>query len=158
LAKVSKCEAGCRGPGQSGFTLIEAAMVLVIVATVIGMLTPSVMQQIAHARVNRAANVTAAVLFEAQTLAGRARAPIVVRFDQSAKTIAIATSGSTPSTLSTRRFGIDSEFKLTQFSADQASVTVWPNGTANASVIVTLGGGGLTRQIRMTLAGQIRIL
>jgi prepilin-type N-terminal cleavage/methylation domain-containing protein len=158
LAKASRCEAACRTPGLNGFTLIEAMIVLVIVATVIGALTPSVMQQIAHARANRAANVAAAILLEAQTLAGRGRTPVVVSFDQTAKTIRIALPAPASTVLSTRRFGLDSEFKLTVFTATQASITVRPNGTANTSVTITLGGGGLTRQVRMTIAGQVRML
>ena len=154
----ARSEAACRNPGLTGFTLIEALMVLVIVATVIGALTPSVMQQIAHARANRAATVATAILFEAQTLAGRGRTPVVVTFDQTAKTITISLPAPASTLLSTRRFGIDSEFKLTVFSANQASIMVRPNGTASTSVIITLGGGGLTRQVRMTLAGQIRML
>jgi type II secretory pathway pseudopilin PulG len=158
LAKASRSEAACRDSGLTGFTLIEAMIVLVIVATVIGALTPSVMEQIAHARANRAASVAAATLLEAQTLAGRGRTPVVVSFNQTARTITIALPAPVSTVLSTRRFGLDSEFKLTVFAATQASVTVRPNGTANASVTLTLGGGGLTRQVRMTLAGQVRML
>ncbi len=158
MAKAPRCEAACRETGLTGFTLIEAMIVLVIVATVIGALTPSVMVQVSRARANRAANVAAAALLEAQTLAGRGRTPVVVSFNQSARSITIALPAPASTILSTKRFGLDSEFKLTVFTASQASVTIRPNGTASTSVTLTLGGGGLTRQVRMTLAGQVRML
>ena len=78
-----------------GFTLIEAVMVLLIVATVIGALAPSVVRQISHARVNRAANVVAADFFQAQSLAGRQQKPVVFTVDSSARTITVASAAGT---------------------------------------------------------------
>ena len=63
-----------RRPGHAGFTIYEAMMVLLIVGIVVGALTPSVRRQLTRARINRAANVMAADLMLAQSIAGRQRA------------------------------------------------------------------------------------
>ena len=151
-------EAECRDPAQSGFTMIEAAIVILIMIAVLGVLTPSVVRQIDHARTNRAATVVAASFFQAQSLAGRQHMPVVVTFDAVNKTMIISQPPPSSTTLSTRRFGLDSEFKLTTFSASPGSVQVLPNGMANGSVTVTVANGAYTRQVRMTRAGQVRVL
>ena len=139
-----------------GFTLIEAVMVLLIVATVIGALAPSVVRQISHARVNRAANVVAADFFQAQSLAGRQQKPVVFTVDSSARTITVASAAGT--TLYTRRLGLDSEFKLTTLIATVSPILILPNGTASTSTTVSIASTGYSRQVRMSRAGQVRVL
>ena len=131
-------------------------MVLIIVATVVGALTPSVMRQITHARINRAANVVAGDFYLAQSLAVRQHSPVIVTFDSTLKTTTIALPSGTA--LFTRHFDLDSEFKLTAYSASPASVTLLPSGMSNASVTVTIGGSDFNKRVRMTRAGQIRII
>jgi type II secretory pathway pseudopilin PulG len=143
---------------RHGFTTIEAVMVLLIVAAVIGALTPSVVRQISHARVNRAASVVAADFYLCQSLAGRQHSPIVITVDSVAMTTTVTTALPAPATLFVRHFDVNSEFKLLKFSASTGSVQVLPNGMVNASVLVTVGDGTYSRQVRMTRAGQIRVL
>lgn len=136
---------------------MEAVMVLLVVATVVGALTPSVIRQLTHARINRAANVIAADFYLAQSLAGRQHQPVTMQFSPGAKTTTI-TDPQTATTLYTRRFGPESEFKLTTFSGTPASVQVLPNGMSSASVTISIGDATYQRQIRMSRAGQIRII
>jgi len=151
-------EAVRRDPGQSGFTLAEAAIVLLIVAVVVGALTPSVVHQLSHARTNRAANVVAASFFQAQSLAGRQHTPVVITFNGTSMLMTISQPPPTSTVLVTRRFGQDSEFHLLTFSASPTTVLVLPNGMTNGSVTVTMGDGTYTRQVRMTRAGQVRVM
>src|SRR6185369_7678056 len=90
-----------------GFSMIEAVMVLLIIATVVGALTPSVIRTISHARVNRAASVVAADLYQAQSLASRARKPVRVTIDSTLRTVTL-TDAQTATTLTTRRFDVTS--------------------------------------------------
>jgi type II secretory pathway pseudopilin PulG len=147
----------CQVSSTSGFTIIEAVIVLLIVATVLGALTPSVRRSLSRARANRAANVVAADFYLAQSLAARQFQPVVVTFDSDSMLTTI-TNAATGATLYTRRFGTESEFKLSSFSASVASVLVLPNGMANTGVTVTLSAAGYTKQITMTRAGQVRIV
>jgi hypothetical protein len=60
--------------------------------------------------------------------------------------------------LAIRYFGSDSDFKLPSLTATPANVYILPNGMANTSVIVDVGDASYKQQVRMTRAGQIRIL
>lgn len=150
-------EAACRNRQRTGFTVIEALIVLVIVATVVGALTPSMARTVTRARVNRAANVVAADLLQAQSLAGRARSPVVLAFDGTAMTMTVSLPPPASTVLATRRFGPTSEFKLTSFTADQATLLILPNTMASASLTVTVGASSYSRQVYMTRAGQVRV-
>ena len=151
-------EAARRDPGQSGFTLAEAAIVLLIVAVVIGALTPGVVRQLSHARTNRAANVVAASFFQAQSLAGRQHTPVVIAFNGTSMRMTISQPPPSNTVLVTRYFGQDSEFHLVTFSASPATVLVLPNGMTNGTVLVTMGDGTYSRQVKMSRAGQVRVM
>lgn len=132
-------------------------MVLVVVATVLGALAPTVARQLTHARINRAATVIAGDFFLAQGLAARQRSPVILQVSASAKTVTISDSR-TATVYTTRHYGPDSDFKIQQFSASPTSLVVLPNGMANTTVTVTLSDGTYQRQVKMSRAGQIRIL
>ena len=131
-------------------------MVLIIVLVVVGSMLPTANRQIAHARVNQAANVGAADFYLAQGVAGRMRRPVLVAADLTAKTISIKTM--TDSLIQRRYYGTEGEFKLTVFSAAPLQVQVLPNGMTNATITVTFGNGTYQRQVRISRAGQVRIL
>jgi len=134
-------------------------MVLLVVATILAALTPGVIRTMAHARVNRAANVVAAQFYVAQSLAGRQRKPVKLTVSPGAKTITIRDAGSAATRLAIRYFGSDSDFKLPSLTATPDTVvTILPNGMANIRIVVNVGDASYKQQVRMTLAGQIRIL
>jgi type II secretory pathway pseudopilin PulG len=141
---------------RRGFSIIEAVMVIVIVATILGALSPSVARQLSHARINRGAAVVAADFYMAQALAGRMRTPVRIDFNTSDKQLVIV-NPATSTTLFTRRLGSDSEFRLTGMSVTVANVLVLPNGTSNSTVSVTLGDASFSKRITMSRAGQIRV-
>jgi type II secretory pathway pseudopilin PulG len=133
-------------------------MVLLIVATVIGALMPGAVRTISHARINRAVNVVASQFYVAQSMAGRQRRPVTLTVDSTLKTITIADAVSPFTTLTVRRFGSSSEFRIKRFWASRASVYLLPNGMANAETTVSLSDGTYTKQVYVSRAGQIRIL
>ena len=146
-----------RRPGHTGFTIYEAMMVLLIVGIVVGALTPSVRRQLTRARINRAANVMAADLFLAQSIAGRQRVPVRVSYDVTNKIVTVVDSRASATNYLTRRFGTDSDFKLQSLAATPTTVLVMPNGMASAGLTVTLSDGTFQRRVRMTRAGLIRV-
>jgi Tfp pilus assembly protein FimT len=153
-----KREDRCPTPRPAGYTIFELMMVLLIVLTVVAALTPGVSRSLSHARVNRAANVVAAQFYMAQSMAGRQHRPVSMLISPGAKTITISDAVTPFTVLVTRDFGSTSEFKLLAFSASPAIVYVLPSGMASASVTVTVGDPSYQQQVRMTKAGQIRIL
>jgi type II secretory pathway pseudopilin PulG len=132
-------------------------MVLLIVATVVGALTPSVIRQISHARVNRAATSVASDFFLAQSMAGRQHFPVLVVFDTTNKTTTITQPPPASTTLISRHYGSDSEYHLITYVASLQSVEVYPNATGNSAITVTLSDGTYTRHVKMSRAGFVRI-
>jgi Tfp pilus assembly protein FimT len=141
---------------SSGFTTIEAVMVLLIVAVVVGSLIPTMHRQLTHARINRGANILASDLLQAQSLAARQHAPVTVIFDQTAKSVMI-TRTAVGDTLVRRYYGTGSDFNFQTFTPNVTSAIVFPNGMSSASVTITISGESLTRTITMSRAGQVRI-
>jgi len=131
-------------------------MVLLIVVVIVAWLTPAVSRQLTHSRINRAASVCAADFYMAQSLAARNRQPVRVVFDSTAKTATLKLPND--STLLVRYYGSQGEFKLPSFSASPGVVQVLPNGMANTTITVNLTDGTFLRQVRMSQAGQIRVL
>lgn len=131
---------------------------MIIVGVVIGALLPAANRNLSRARVNRAANVVAGDLMQAQGFAARQRSPVILTVDSSARTVRIALPPPGNSVLFTQRYGVEGEFKLATLSASPGSVQVLPNGTASSSITVTVGALGYVKQVRMTRAGQVRVL
>lgn len=111
-----------------------------------------------HARVNRAANVIAADLMLAQTLAGRQHAPIVVKIGSDSLYLRISQAPPSDSILRTYYFDPASDFHLAALSAIPSSIQVMPNGTTTATMVVTVGAASdYYHQVTITLAGQVRV-
>jgi len=157
VMRPSLCEDEWARRPQRGFSIFEAVMVLMIVGLVIAALTPGVVRTIEHGRVDRAANAVAAQFYLAQSLASRQRRPVAVAVSAANKTITISDAISL-TRLSIRYFGTEGAFNLRALTATPTSVNVQPNGMATASIVVDVGNVTYKQQVRMTRAGQIRIL
>jgi type II secretory pathway pseudopilin PulG len=142
---------------RPGFSIFEAVMVLMIVGIVLAALTPGVVRNLEHSRVDRAANAVAAQFYLAQSLAGRQRKPVRVAVSAANKTITI-TDAVTLTVLSTRYFGTEGDFRLRALTATPATVNVLPNGMSSASILIDVGDPTYQQQVRVTRAGQVRIL
>ncbi len=142
----------------AGFTIFEAVLVVLIVFVIVATLIPKVGQTLGHARVNRSANVVAADFFLAQSLAARQRAPVIVTINSTALTLTISQAPPSSAVLRVHAFDLSSDFKLAAMTASPTAVQVAPNGTASASMVVTVGGADYYHQVRITQAGQVRII
>jgi len=141
----------------AGFTIFEAVLVILIIFVVVASLIPKVGQTLGHARVNRSANVVASEFMLSQSLAARQHTPVIIAVNASTLTLTISQPPPANTVLRTYVFDINSDFKLAALSASPASVEVIPNGPANASMLVTVGGTDYYLQGRFTQAGQVRI-
>jgi type II secretory pathway pseudopilin PulG len=141
----------------AGFTIFEAVLVVLIIFVVVASLIPKVGQTLGHARVNRSANVIAAEFMLSQSLAARQHLPVIIAVNSSTLTLTISQPPPTSTVLRTYVFDLSSDFKLAALSAAPTSVQVMPNGTASATMLVTVGGADYYHQVRLTQAGQVRI-
>lgn len=110
-----------------------------------------------NARARQAAATVAADLQYAQMLAARQREPVVVIVNPSLRLLLIQSRGGT---VFRRRFvGPGTEYGLSALSVTPTStVEVFPNGVATQSITVTASTPSYTRRVRLSRAGQIRIL
>jgi type II secretory pathway pseudopilin PulG len=140
----------------AAFTLVEALIAIVILGILVGALAPVVSRQISHSRVNSAAQLLAADLESALSLAGRQRTPVRLTVDPAQRTVLIA-NRATGSVITRRTYGPDSEFKVDALSASPASVDLLPQGMATSAATLSVGIGSYSRQVTLSRAGLVRV-
>ncbi len=151
-------ESPCNDSTARGFTIFEALVVIILVFVIAATMIPKFGVVLGHARVNRAANVIAAELMLAQTLAGRQHSPVVVTIGSDSLYLRISQPPPSDSVLRTYYFDPTSDFHLAALSAVPASLQVMPNGTTSGTMVVTVGAvTDYYHQVTMTLAGQVRV-
>ncbi len=141
---------------RAAFTLVEALLAIVILGILVGALTPVVSRQISHSRVNNAAQLLAADLENALSLAGRQRSPVRMTVDPAQRTV-LLTDRATGNVITRRTYGPSSEFKVETLSASPASVDLLPQGMATSAATLRVGIGSYTRQVTLTRAGLVRL-
>jgi type IV fimbrial biogenesis protein FimT len=145
------------GSTRAGFSLIEMMVTVAMLAIMVGMAAPNVSRDISHGRVNGAAQVVAADLEQAMSLAGRQRRPVRVTIDAGRKEIVLSDRVS-GNLISRRQLGDVSEFKLYSVAATPATVDLLPHGVATAATVVTLTAGGYSRRVTMSRGGYVRVV
>ncbi len=143
---------------DQGYTMIELATTLVVagILTTVGIV--AVRPAVEHAKVRAAANVVAGDLQYAQALAVRERRPISVVVDSTAMQLVIRDRDLVTKVYRTRVLGPGTDFSLDQLSVTGGSIQLFPNGVAGSTTTVTLGLNGFERRVRLSRAGQIRII
>lgn len=142
---------------RAGYTMVEMAITIVVFGILLSMALIKMTPAVNQARVQRAATVIATDLQYAQMLAVRQRAPVAVIVDNGLKSYIIRMRD-TAMTFRNRFFGQDTEYLLDTLGASPTSVVMFPNGVAAATTTFTVGRDGYTRQVRLSRAGQVRIV
>ncbi len=143
---------------KQGFTMMEMATTLVVAGIITTVGIVAVAPAVEHAKVRSAANVVAGDLQYAQALAVRERRPISVVVDSAAMQLLIRDRDLVTKVYRTRVLGPGTDFSLDQVSMTGGSVELFPNGVAGSTITVTLGLNGFQRRVKLTRAGQIRII
>lgn len=157
LAPARDATAVAPGAGRRGYTMVEMVIAIVVFGILLAIALIKMTPAVSQARVQRAATVIAMDLQYAQMLAVRQRAPVTVIVDNALKSYIIRMRD-TALTFRDRFFGQDTEFLLDTLSASPASVVMFPNGVAQATTTFTLGRDGYNRRVRLSRAGQVRIV
>ena len=143
--------------GRAGYTIIELIIVMVTAGILMSLVIWRAGPALERARARQAVAVVATDLQYAQLVAARQREPVVVTVNSSLKLILVASRGGT---IFRERFvGPDTEFKLETLDVDPvSSIEIFPNGAATSNLNVTAETHGYRRQVRLSRAGQIRIV
>jgi type II secretory pathway pseudopilin PulG len=142
---------------RAGYTIIELGIVMITAGILMTLVIWRAGPALQRARARQAVAVVAADLQYAQMLAARQREPVVVVINPSLQLILVS---SRSGTVFRQRFvGPQTEFGLDAIQADPTtSIEVFPNGAATSNLSVTVETNGFRRQVRMSRAGQIRIV
>jgi type II secretory pathway pseudopilin PulG len=147
---------GHRSGRTAGFSVVELAVVISLAGILVAIAVWRTGPAIERARARQAASTIAADLQYAQMVAARQREPVVVIVNASLRLLLIRSRGGT---IFRRRFtGPDTEFGLDTLMATPSTVEIFPNGVAAQTVTYTVGRATNTEQIRLTRAGQVRVL
>jgi len=141
----------------SGFTLIEALIVMVVLGIMLALALPPTTAALQHSRVNRAARVVATDLRLAFSMAARQRRPIRVTFDETNRsyTFSDAADGTV---LRTRLLGDLSAYRISTMTVDESEIVVVTTGLASAALTLTLTASGYSRQVSMMRASIVRVV
>ncbi|MFL5448893.1 MAG: Tfp pilus assembly protein FimT/FimU [Gemmatimonadales bacterium] len=144
---------------RSGFTMIELALTLTVVAIMTAMMIPRFGRVMNSTRVNRTAAIVAGDLEQAFTVAGRYRKPMRISCDcpNAIYTIADRTGGTVR--LSRRLRDADlGNMTLVMETPGGGTVDVFPSGVSTALLRFRITLGNSTRGITLSTAGMVRII
>jgi len=143
--------------GRLGFTMVELALTLTIVAIMSAMAIPKFRRIMQATQVNRTTAIVAADLEQAFTLAGRFRRPMRISCTCGAGTYTIADRAG--GTVRLRRTLVgDSDLGNMTLVFDTGIVDVFPSGVSTTPLQVRITSGTSTRAVTLSTAGHVRII
>lgn len=128
-----------------------------IVGVVAGLSVPKIADVINQTKVQRAAQAIQSELQQAFAIAGRNRAPVVLRWSTSSLQLQITNLAGT---VVYRRANLGSNaygFSSSEVSMTPSALTVFPTGLAADTLQIRLTRTRHTRTIRMSRAGMVRL-
>ena len=158
LAPTSWGSVGLITRSSAGYTLVEMALVVLILGIISVMATNKLQPALQHAKVNSAAATVAADMQYAQLVAARQRKPVLLLVDQALKEYLIRDRDNATVVFRIRYLGADTDYGIDSLGADVSSMEIFASGVTRQNATFTVGLNGYTRQVRFTRAGQIRVL
>ena len=147
-----------RTSGRGGFSFIELMTTLAVASILSAVVIPSMGPALGHARVRAAANVVSGDLQYAQALAARHHRPIAFVVNAADFSYTIRDRADTTNVYRIRDLGADGDFTIDSLVANPATTILFPNGVTAGTTNVSVGLREFFRGVRITRAGQIRIL
>jgi len=156
-----------RSPGvprlrsRAGFSILELAVVLVVVGIVTAISTGRITAMRAQQQVLRSAGVIQNQMEKAFAIAGRNRAPIHILWNATTLELTVTDRADTA------KYGVtslmkDFGLKTGEVTATRTSTEVYPNGFANDTLSLTIttsrGGNTYTKRVRMSRAGLVKVI
>ena len=158
---TSPIELRQRGNARSGFTMIELALTLTVIAVMTAMMIPRFGRVMQATRVNRTAAIVASDLEQAFTLAGRLRKPMRITCTCNAQTYTVADVAAPNTVRLTRALGRDADLgsiTMTQELPIAGTVDVLPSGVSTTPLRFRITSGISTKAVTLSTAGHVRII
>ena len=145
-------------PYRRGFTLIELLVVIFMLGAMGAIVLPRMNKMIVQARVHRAAQALQTDVQQAFAIAGRNRYPIKLTWNSTAVQLQV-TSRDGSKVYRQTGLGANSGFGLTasDVTVSPGTLQIFPNGLADAAMVITLAKSGTTRTINVSRSGIVRL-
>ncbi|MEA2714150.1 MAG: hypothetical protein QOK27_2111 [Gemmatimonadales bacterium] len=145
------------GTDRQGFTMIELALTIMLIAIMTAMMVPKIGRIIQATRINREIAIVVQDLEQAFTIAARSRKPMRLSCTCGTQTYTIADRTGGTVRLS-RKLGADADLGTLTLTFSASPVDIFPSGVATAPDTVRITSGTSTRAVVMTTGGQVRII
>ncbi|HEV2086168.1 MAG TPA: type II secretion system protein [Gemmatimonadales bacterium] len=145
------------GTDRQGFTMIELALTLTLIAIMTAMMVPKIGRIMQATRINREIAIVVQDLEQAFTIAARYRKPMRLSCTCGTQTYTIADRTGGTVRLS-RKLGADADLGTLTLTFSTSPVDIFPSGVATAPDTVRITSGTSTRAVVLTTAGQVRII
>lgn len=145
------------GHDRQGFTMIELALTLTLIAIMTAMMVPKIGRIMQATRINREIAIVVQDLEQAFTIAARYRKPMRLSCTCGTQTYTIADRTGGTVRLS-RKLGADADLGTLTLTFSASPVDIFPSGVATAPDTVRITSGTSTRAVVLTTAGQVRII
>jgi prepilin-type N-terminal cleavage/methylation domain-containing protein len=142
---------------RNGFTMLELMLVVVLLGIVSAMSAGRIHDLIIQQRVVRAATAVQNGLESAFALAGRNRQPVRISWSPASMQFGVTDRSGN---VFYRRIGLGTDaygLESANVSVSRSPLEVYPGGLANDTPAVTLSVSGMTKRIRMTRSGLVRV-
>jgi type IV pilus assembly protein PilA len=143
-------------PPRRGFTLTETLVVITIVGIIAALSIPRIANLANQSRVQRAAQAMQMEVQQAFAIAGRNRAPVRLRWIAGSMQLQVTNLAGTVvyrrATLGTGAYGLASS----EVVVTPVTLTVFPNGLASDSLVMTVTRRGYSRRVRVARSGMVR--
>ena len=150
-------EVPVRHPLRPGFSLVEVLVAVGLVGIALVISLPKVSRLNGRSQVQRAAQMMQAEVQQAFAIAGRNRVPVRLIWNSSVLQLQVTDLAGS---VVYRRAGVGagSGFGLnaSNVTVIPASLTVFPNGLANDSLVISVSRSGYVRTVRVARSGMIR--
>ncbi|MEX2179326.1 MAG: prepilin-type N-terminal cleavage/methylation domain-containing protein [Gemmatimonadaceae bacterium] len=142
---------------RGGFSLIEILVVVILIGVGTALTLPKISSITNQTKVRRAAQALQMEVQQAFAIAGRNRTPVTLRWNSTTMQMQITDLAGNRVYRRTG-FGRGNEYGFTagEVTVSPVTLTVFPGGLANDSLVIAVSRRGYSRTVRVSRSGMLR--